>query len=71
MDNALVTSLISIAIFVALFLLFRAVILWYWKINELVRLLADIKLNTSRLVAIAENPSSVGSGSSEHTDIKP
>jgi len=40
--------LIGIVVIIALFLLFRAVALWYWKIDKIVDLLIEIKENTKR-----------------------
>jgi len=36
------------AIIVALFLLLRAVILWYWRVDKMVRLLEQIEKNTRK-----------------------
>ncbi len=40
--------LIFIGIIILLFLLFREILTWYWKINKIVSLLEDIKWNTER-----------------------
>ena len=40
----------TISILVVLFLLFRQVVCWYWKINEIVRLLEETNANL-RLLA--------------------
>jgi len=34
----------ALLIFIALFFIFRHVVCWYWKINERVKLLEDIKM---------------------------
>lgn len=36
------------AIIVALFLLLRAVVLWYWRVDKMVRLLEQIEKNTRK-----------------------
>lgn len=42
----------TISLLVVLFLFFRQVICWYWKINEIVRLLEEANANLRQL---AEN----------------
>lgn len=42
MDKLLI-PIIVITVTVAIFLIFRAVVLWYWKINRIVVLLEDIE----------------------------
>ncbi len=42
-DNPIVALIIVVAIFVFLFALLREFMCWYWKINRIVDLLADIK----------------------------
>ena len=37
--NYLTIALISISLFIILFLIFRFIILWYWKINKRIELL--------------------------------
>lgn len=39
---SLINLLISIAITVVIFLIFRALVLWYWKIDKIVKLLEEI-----------------------------
>lgn len=40
--------LIPIGICVLLFLIFRAFVLWYWKVDEIVKLLKEIAGNTKK-----------------------
>ena len=42
----LLSFLVPIAVLVGLFLLFRAVMLWYWKIDVIVEKLTRIEENT-------------------------
>jgi hypothetical protein len=37
--------LIGIAVIIALFLIFRAIVLWYWGISKIIRLLEEIADN--------------------------
>jgi len=39
---SLINLLIGIAITIAIFLIFRALVLWYWKIDKIVKLLEEI-----------------------------
>ena len=39
---------LSVIIVILVFLLVREIMLWYWKVNEIVELLKDIKANTSK-----------------------
>jgi len=41
----IIQFLIGIAILLAVFLIFRALVLWYWKINKIVELLEEIVSN--------------------------
>ncbi len=41
--DKLLTPIIVIAVTVAIFFIFRTVVLWYWKINRIVDLLEDIE----------------------------
>lgn len=41
-DNPLVAAVVTLVIVVAIFLVFRKVVCWYWKINRMVQLLASI-----------------------------
>ena len=56
--------IIVLAIAIGLFFLFRAVILWYWKVNEVVRLLTDIR---DRLPVIEKPVESTISVENEHS----
>jgi hypothetical protein len=38
----IVATLAALAIVVVLFLIFRAIVLWYWRVNEAVELLKSI-----------------------------
>jgi len=40
--------LIGIIVAILLFLIFRAYVLWYWKINEIVKLLKEISDNLKK-----------------------
>jgi hypothetical protein len=40
--------LIPLALALGIFFLIRGIVLWYWKVNEIVGLLKDIKNNTSK-----------------------
>ena len=40
--------IIGLGITLVLFLVFRAVALWYWKIGEIVNLLTEIRDNTKK-----------------------
>lgn len=40
--------LIGIVVVIVLFLIFRAIILWYWKINKIVKLLEEIANNLKK-----------------------
>jgi len=46
-DTYLVSMLIVFLVAVIAFLLFREIMCWYWKINQIVTLLKEIKDNTS------------------------
>jgi hypothetical protein len=46
----LVGPLVAIAIWIVLFLLFRVVVLWYWKINKLLEQLQQINEKLGRMV---------------------
>jgi hypothetical protein len=41
-NNPLVAAVIALAILVVIFLVFREVVCWYWKINRMVELLESI-----------------------------
>jgi len=40
--------LIGIVVIITLFLIFRAIVLWYWKISEIVKLLKEIADNLKK-----------------------
>lgn len=48
--------LIGVCAFILIFLLVREILCWYWKINKIVRLLEDIKSNTSAARTISVIP---------------
>ncbi len=41
-NNSLVEGVVALAIMVVIFLVFREVVCWYWKINRMVELLESI-----------------------------
>jgi hypothetical protein len=41
-NNPLVAAIVTLVIVVAIFLVFREVVCWYWKINRVVELLESI-----------------------------
>jgi hypothetical protein len=45
--------IVIIAIIVILFLVFRAIVLWYWRVNEGIELLKNIDTKLAYLVAAA------------------
>lgn len=47
----------TITTLTVLFLLFRQVVCWYWKINEVVRLLEEANANLRRLAGTRETQS--------------
>lgn len=42
-------AIVAMVIFVILFLIFRAFVLWYWRINEMADTLHEISLNIAKL----------------------
>jgi hypothetical protein len=46
---------VVLAISIALFLLFRAIVLWYWRVNEGIALLKSIDEKLGRL-AVSQRP---------------
>jgi hypothetical protein len=42
-SNPLLTAVVTLAILVLVFLVFREVVCWYWKINRMVELLESIE----------------------------
>jgi uncharacterized membrane protein YciS (DUF1049 family) len=45
---SLISPLFAIGIVIGVFLLIRGILLWYWKVDEIVELLKEIKNNTSQ-----------------------
>ncbi len=39
---------LAVAVAIVIFLIMRFILLWYWKINEIVSLLTDIRNNTNK-----------------------
>ena len=51
MDNSIVGGIAAFAIVVVIFLIFRAIVLWYWRVGEAIALLKSIDdSEISRLV---------------------
>ena len=51
MDNSIVGGIAALAIVVVIFLIFRAIVLWYWRVGEAIALLKSIDdSEISRLV---------------------
>ena len=51
MDNGIVGGIAALAIVVVIFLIFRAIVLWYWRVGEAIALLKSIDdSEISRLV---------------------
>jgi hypothetical protein len=46
LEWALISFIIVVVIAVALFLLFRAIVLWYWRIDRIIELLEQIAQGT-------------------------
>jgi len=46
--NNIFSFLIGVAILLGIFLLCRAAVLWYWKVDEIVKLLKEIANNLKR-----------------------
>ena len=42
-NNPLVAAVIALTIVVVILLVFREVVRWYWKINRMVELLAELR----------------------------
>jgi hypothetical protein len=53
MGNANITGalIVALAIGIVLFLIFRAIVLWYWRINEGIALLRSINEKLDRIAA--------------------
>ena len=47
--DSILGLIITLALTVALFLIFRAIVLWYWRINEAVTLLKSIDEKLGRM----------------------
>lgn len=60
--------IIAIIIFIALFLIFRAVVLWYFRINEMAEAILEINKNIARMAN--ESASSFASKSSDLNENK-
>lgn len=52
MGGGLITAVVIAAIWIALFLIFRAIVLWYWRVNEGI---APLKRIDAKLDRIAGN----------------
>jgi hypothetical protein len=52
MGNGLIGVVVAAAIWIALFLIFRAIVLWYWRINEGIALLKSINEKLDRIAGI-------------------
>jgi hypothetical protein len=48
-------AIVVLALTIVLFLVFRAIVLWYWRVNEALTLLKSIDEKLGRLAG-AENP---------------
>ena len=53
MDNSIVGGIAALAIVVVIFLIFRAIVLWYWRVGEAIALLKSID---EKLGNIASRP---------------
>ncbi len=51
--GGLLGVVVTLAVIVALFLIFRAIVLWYWRVNQTVALLESID---EKLGRIADRP---------------
>jgi hypothetical protein len=49
MGNGLIGIVVAAAIWIALFLIFRAIVLWYWRVNEGIALLKSIDQKLNRI----------------------
>jgi hypothetical protein len=49
MGNGPIAAVVIAAIWIALFLIFRATVLWYWRINEGIALLKSINEKLNRI----------------------
>jgi hypothetical protein len=53
MANGLMDPVVGLAILVVLFLIFRAIVLWYWRVNEQIALLRSIDEKLGRMAGNA------------------
>jgi hypothetical protein len=53
MANGLINPVVGLAILVVLFLIFRAIVLWYWRVNEQIALLRSIDEKLGRMAGNA------------------
>ncbi len=49
MGNGPGSVVVIVAIWIALFLIFRAIVLWYWRVNEGIALLKSIDAKLDRI----------------------
>ena len=49
MGNGPISVVVIVAIWIALFLIFRAIVLWYWRVNEGIALLKSINEKLDRI----------------------
>jgi hypothetical protein len=49
MANEVLVAVVAIAIAILLFLIFRAIVLWYWRVNEQIALLRSIDEKLGRM----------------------
>jgi len=45
-------TVISIAAFIVLFIVFRTFVLWYWRMNEVADALNEINVNIAKLAGV-------------------
>jgi hypothetical protein len=53
MQNGPIVAVVAAAIWIVLFLIFRAIVLWYWRINEGIALLKSIDAKLDRIAGNA------------------
>jgi hypothetical protein len=46
----LIGVVVALAVLIVMFLIFRAIVLWYWRVNESVELLKSINEKLERLL---------------------
>jgi uncharacterized protein (DUF58 family) len=56
--HPVLVALVGLLVVIGLFLLFRAAMLWYWRINESISLLRDINIKLGQLVEQTPRPES-------------